>query len=357
MSELISNMQNGIMDVYLNNTTNDFIAAASVFILTIIFIKGFELIIVRNVRIFASKTTFIFDDILADYLDSLHWPFYVFISLYTSLKYLYLNSFLDSALNKMLFLYVIYYSVRILSTIVDYVTKKEVRKRTSGEVKKSTSLVFILNKMAKVAFFSLAFLVILSNMGFNISSLLAGVGISGIAIAFALQKILEDVFSSFTIYFDKPFEEGDFIIIGTDMGIVEHIGIKSTRIRTLQGQELIVSNKELTSVRINNYKRMQRRRIVFSFGVEYKTSVKKLEQIKEIVKKIFKEIDLADLDRVHFKAFGDSSLLYEVVYYLNSPEYNDYMDTQEDINLKLKEKLEKLKVNFAYPTQTVYLKK
>ncbi|MFH0711295.1 MAG: mechanosensitive ion channel domain-containing protein, partial [Candidatus Aenigmatarchaeota archaeon] len=151
--------------------------------------------------------------------------------------------------------------------------------------------------------------------------------------------------------------EGDFIIIGTDMGTVKHIGLKTTRITHINGQELIVSNRELTTARILNNKKMERRRIAFTFGVEYKTSVKKLKKIVVIVKDIFSKIKAAELDRVHFRAFGDFSLNFEVVYFINSQDFNVYMDTQQEINLQIKERFEKEKIDFAFPTQTIHLQK
>jgi small-conductance mechanosensitive channel len=200
-------------------------------------------------------------------------------------------------------------------------------------------------------------LLILSNIGVNITSLIAGLGIGGLAIAFALQRILEDFFSSFSIYFDKPFEEGDFIIVGSDMGVVKHIGLKTTRLQTLQGQELVISNKELTDSRVNNYKKMKKRRIVFTFGVEYSTPVAKMKKINKIVEAIFKKIEGADLDRVHFKEFGDFSLNYEIVYYVKTGDYLEYMNIQQEINLTLKQQFEKENIEFAFPSQTIYMKK
>ena len=187
--------------------------------------------------------------------------------------------------------------------------------------------------------------------------LIAGLGIGGLAVGLALQGILGDLFSAFTIYFDKPFEEGDFIIIGNDMGTIKHIGIKSTRIQALGGQELVISNSELTSTRVNNYKKMDTRRVVFGFGLEYKTSVAKLEKIKKIVEGVVKKEKHSTLDRVHFKGFGDSSLDFEVVYYVDSNDYNIYMDVQEKINLGIKGLIEKEGVSFAFPSRTVYTKK
>ncbi len=202
-----------------------------------------------------------------------------------------------------------------------------------------------------------AAIIVFQNLGYNVSALVAGLGVGGIAIAFAVQNILTDIFSSFSIYFDRPFQEGDYIVVGDDSGTVKKIGIKSTRIQSLKGEELIVSNKELTETRIHNYKKMRERRISFNFGVVYETPTEKLRKIPEIVKSITDKIELVRLDRVHFDKFGDFSLSFEVVYYLNTSDYNKYMDIQQDINIDLKEAFKKEKIDFAYPTQTVFLNK
>jgi small-conductance mechanosensitive channel len=246
----------------------------------------------------------------------------------------------------------------VLQKIIDYGFKKLLKKRQQEDQGKfDPHVINLFRKMTRIVLWGIALLIFLQNLGYDITALVAGLGIGGIAIAFALQNILSDIFSSFTIYFDKPFEVGDFIIIGNDMGTVKAIGIKSTRIQTLQGQELVVSNKELTETRINNYKKMEKRRIVFDFGVVYKTPTEKLRKIPQIVKKIIDDIEITDLDRVHFDKFGDSSLSFEVVYYIKNSEYNVYMDTQQDINLKIKEQFEKEGIEFAYPTQTIFLNK
>jgi small-conductance mechanosensitive channel len=248
--------------------------------------------------------------------------------------------------------------VIVLQKIIDYGFKKLMKKKEKEDDGRfNPNIIIIFRKISKIALWAVAFLVLLQNLGYDITALIAGLGIGGIAIAFALQNILSDIFSSFTIYFDKPFEVGDFIIIGKDMGTVKTIGIKSTRIQTLQGQELIVSNRELTGTRINNYKKMEKRRVVFSFGVVYGTSTEKLKKMPETIKNIIDNTELAELDRVHFIEFGEFSLKFEVVYFLSSSDYNKYMDTQQNINLKIKEQFEKEGIEFAFPTQTVFLNK
>lgn len=200
-------------------------------------------------------------------------------------------------------------------------------------------------------------IIVLENLGYNVKSLATGLGIGGIAVALAMQNVLSDIFASFSIYFDQPFRVGDFIVIGNERGTVKNIGVKSTRLQSLQGEELIISNKELTQAQIHNYKKMQRRRIVFGFGVVYDTPVAKLKKILDIVKEITESIDIVDLDRVHFTKFGDYSLQFEVVYFLNSNDYTKYMDIQQEINLKIKEKFEKEKIKMAFPTQTIQVDK
>jgi MscS family membrane protein len=179
----------------------------------------------------------------------------------------------------------------------------------------------------------------------------------GVAIAFAFQNILEDLFSSFAIVFDKPFKIGDFIIVGDKLGVVEKIGIKTTRIKSLQGEEIVISNKELTSAQVRNFKKMETRRISFSFGVTYQTPTEKLKGIPKTVESIIEETDNVRFDRAHFNEFGDSALLFEVVYYVEGNDYNMYMDAQQQINLKIKESFEKDGIEMAYPTQTIFLQK
>jgi small-conductance mechanosensitive channel len=194
-------------------------------------------------------------------------------------------------------------------------------------------------------------------LGYNVNSLIAGLGIGGIAVALAVQNILGDLFSSFTLLLDKPFQVGDYIVIGADSGTVERIGMKTTRIKSLQGEELIVPNAELTGTRIQNFKKMTKRRVVFLIGITYETPHDKIKKVNDIVASIVNKSEHAELDRVHFKEFGDFSLNFEVVFYVNSSVYAVYMDTRQEINFALKEKFDKEGISFAYPTQTLFVEK
>lgn len=201
----------------------------------------------------------------------------------------------------------------------------------------------------------LALAFILDNFGVKVGTLLAGLGVAGVAVGFAAQAILGDLFSYFAILFDRPFAIGDFIIIGEHMGTVEHIGLKTSRIRSLSGEQIILPNSDLTGSRVKNYRRMIRRRILFTFGVLYSTPADKLEAIPGDVQAIIEETPQATFDRVHFKQFGASSLDFEVVYYVESPEYTVYMDTQQTINLALVRRFEEQGIGFAFPTRTIHI--
>ncbi|MFW5995868.1 MAG: mechanosensitive ion channel family protein [Halanaerobiaceae bacterium] len=207
----------------------------------------------------------------------------------------------------------------------------------------------------RVFIWLLAVVFLLDNLDIQLTGLLAGLGIGGIAIGFAAQSVLNDIFSYFTIFFDNPFDIGDFVTVGPDRGIIEHIGLKTTRIRSLGGEQLVISNTELMNSRINNYKRMEKRRIIFSFGVIYDTEVEKLEIIPGLVEDIICDLGNTEFDRAHFAEFKDFSLEFQVAYYVLSNDYKVYMDIQEEINLRLKREFMERGINFAYPTQTVYV--
>ena len=342
---------------FFNNAGKDYLLAFAVFAAAFTLLKIFRTVVLRKLERAAQKTKTDMDDIVVRIVRDINPPFYLFISLYAGLKFLALSDMIEKIVDGLLILALVFQAARALQSLISFWAEKTIKNKPEDEQIKTKAAVKNIAAALKVLLWSFAFLIILSNWGFDVTSLIAGLGIGGIAIAFALQNILSDIFSSFSIFFDKPFQVGDFIIVGSDMGTVEKIGLKSTRLRTLQGQELVISNKELTETRVNNYKKMEKRRIVFTFGVLYETPTKKLKKIPEIVASIISKEELADLDRIHFKEFGDFSLNFEVVYYVSTPDYNDYMDTQQSINFAIKDAFEKEGIEFAYPTQTIFVKK
>lgn len=326
------------------------------FLATIIILKIAERYIVSTLRRWATKTKTEADDIIIGILNSIGWPMYITLGIYLGGQSLPLTSQADKILTTITLIVTFFYLVQGLQKLADYLISISLSKsKHKGFDDPMIKKVF--GWIARGVIYGTALILILQNLGFQISALLGGLGIGGIAIAFALQNVLSDIFAFFSIYFDKPFEIGDFVIVGNDMGTVERIGLKTTKLRALEGQELVISNQEMTTARVNNYGRFEKRRVVFSFGVTYDTTSAKLKKIPEIVKKIIKDQDHAEVDRVHFKNFGDFALNFEVVYYVHSPDYGVYMDTQHAINIGIKETFEKKKIDMAFPTQTIHLQK
>ncbi|HPC02787.1 MAG TPA: mechanosensitive ion channel family protein [Syntrophales bacterium] len=226
--------------------------------------------------------------------------------------------------------------------------------RTTGdeEVPSGTGIATL---VARIVIWVFIVLLVLDNLGFNITTLVAGLGVGGIAVAMASQSVLADLFASLSILLDKPFKVGEFIIVGDMMGSVENIGLKTTRVRSLGGEQLVFSNADLLSSRIRNYRRMEERRVVFTIGVEYSTSYEKLKRIPGMIKDIILSVDHTRFDRSHFMNYGDFSLNVETVFYVLSSDYNLYADVRQEINLALFKKFEDEGIVFAFPSQTVYL--
>ncbi|HSV50166.1 MAG TPA: mechanosensitive ion channel family protein [Candidatus Acidoferrales bacterium] len=245
-----------------------------------------------------------------------------------------------------------YAATRISNILADWYAQ-----RTAGKGKNKDHFIFILKKIIQIIVFIFAFIVILWVEKVDLTGAVVGLGVGGIAIAFALQNTLSDFFSAFSIYFDRPFEIGDFIIVGEYSGNVTNIGVKSTRIKLLQGEELILSNKEITAANVRNFRKLEKRRISFNIGVTYDTKTEKLKQIPFIIKDIFKGLDRAELVRVHFTEYGDFSLKFSIVYMVNSSEYGEYLDIQQYINLGIKEAFEREGIEMALPTNTIFIKK
>jgi small-conductance mechanosensitive channel len=209
--------------------------------------------------------------------------------------------------------------------------------------------------LGKLALWTVAFLLILDNLGVDITTLIAGLGVGGIAVALAAQNVLGDLFASLSIVMDKPFVLGDFIVVGDFQGTVEHIGLKTTRLRSLSGELLVFPNSDLLTSRIRNFKHMQERRVVFAIGVTYETALSELQEIPQIIKEAITSQEQTRFDRAHLQRFGESALIYEAVYFVSVPDYALYMDIQQRVNFRLLEGFASRGIEFAYPTQTVHL--
>jgi len=241
---------------------------------------------------------------------------------------------------------------RVINVLVGWFAQ-----RAKREERVSEHLLFVLRQIIKAVVYVFAFLAILVAFRIDLSGVVVGLGVGGIAIALALQNVLSDVFSAFSIYFDRPFEVGDFIVVGNYSGTVRKIGIKSTRLQLLQGEELVISNMELTTTSLRNFKKLKKRRVVFKLTIAADTPLEKLRKIPDIIKAIIEGVEQAEFERAHLTEFGDFSLNFEVVYYMKTPDYDKYMDTQQEINFGILENFEKEGIIIPFPTQTILLQK
>lgn len=336
-----------------NNRILDYLICLIIFLVGVFIIYLFQKWVLARLRSWAKKTATTIDDFLIGVFRSLAIPLLYFGAFYISIRNLTLNQLLSNIVNILGITLLTIFGIRFIVAIINYGLQTFWLRKEKDETRQR-SLRGIL-KIIKVVIWGLGIVFLLDNLGLKVSAVIAGLGIGGVAVALAAQTILGDLFSYFAIFFDRPFEVGDFIIIGDFLGTIEHIGIKTTRIRSLGGEQIVFSNSDLTNSRVRNYKRMDRRRVVFKVGVTYQTTLQQVKEIPKIIRRIIENINDAVFDRTHFFAFGDFSLIFEVVYYVLSSDYNRYMDIQQEINFAIKEEFEKRDIEFAYPTQTLYL--
>lgn len=244
-------------------------------------------------------------------------------------------------------------AVKIASELLVFFLTRNQRADACDLAARNTNRNIVL--LVRLSLWSAGVLFILDNAGFNVGTFIAGLGIGGVAIALASQAILGDTFSSFAISLDKPFEPGDFIVVDDFQGTIEQIGLKTTRMRSLSGELLVFSNTDLCKSRLRNFKKMQERRIVCRIGVTYETSLANVKKIPALLKSIVEEQQKVRVERVHFASYGDSALIYELVYFVESREMIDYMDIQQEINFRIFEEFAKAGISMAYPTRTVHL--
>jgi small-conductance mechanosensitive channel len=339
---------------FYGNSGKDYLIFLFTLIGALIILEILQKVVLMKLKKAAKATQNNLDDVLVDIIYKIKPPFYFIVSFYLAFQFLNINIWLDKAITFLFLLALVYESIRVVSGLIKIVVYR-MMKRNSDDVQ-AKATVKTLNIFVQIILWSLGLLLVLANMGINITSLIAGLGIGGIAVALALQNILTDVFSSFSILIDKPFQVGDFIKIGKDTGVVEKIGIKTTRLRTLDGQLLIVSNQDLTKTRVENFQQLQRRRALFTLGVVYETSREQLEDIPQIIKDIVENKEKAILDRCHFKSYGDFSLNVEVSIYIDVTNYNEFLDVLQSINLDIFSHFKEKGISFAYPTQFLYQK-
>lgn len=341
--------------VLLNNSIYDYTIALWIFVITYILVRIIRKYLLQKAKKLAEKTTSKRDDIIIRNIASISKLFYIVLCIYIPLQYISIGNKIDRTIEIIFLIMIVREVSNILIKSIKIILEETLHKGKTG--KKDKTKINLFHIVAKIIIYVTGWLLLLSNLWIEITPLIASVWVMWIAIAFALQKILWDIFSSFSIFLDKPFEVGDFIIIGEDSGHVKDVWIKSTRIQTLQWQELIIPNAEMTWIRINNYGKMKKRRVNFTIGVVYQTDPSVLEKIPWMIQKIIEDTEYTEFTRAHFIEFWKSDLIFEIVYYINTNEYSIYRDTHQRVSLDIMKKFKKEKISFAYPTQSIYIEK
>jgi len=213
----------------------------------------------------------------------------------------------------------------------------------------------IISFVARILIWALLILLALDNLGVNITALLAGLGVGGVAVALALQNVLGDLFASLSIALDKPFVIGDNLTIDAFVGKVEHIGIKTTRLRSESGEQIILSNADILKSRVRNFGRLAQQRILATIRLTYDTPSDKLKALPKLLENIVREHAQARFERCHLKSLGESSFQFELSYFVQQPSVNPMLDLQQAVNFRIIDELRRLGVDFAYPAQLVLI--
>jgi small-conductance mechanosensitive channel len=309
----------------------------------------------RKLTRLAERTATQIDDLVLELADRTHGLFLLAVGVLVGSRFLEASATAGLTIRRAMIVALFVQAGIWGNHVLAFLLNRHLVRTEDPEDRSREALAGLFTVLGRFAIWSIVLLLALDNSGFDVTALIAGLGLGGIAVGLALQNILQDTFASLAIILDKPFEVGDFITVGSDAGSVERIGLKTTRVRSLTGEQLVFGNHDLLSSRIRNYKRLYERRMNLAFGVLYQTSAGQLARIPELVAEIIESKEGARFDRAHFKGFGDSSLDFEAVYWIPSPDYKVAMDVQQAVNLDLFRRFENEGIGFAYPTRTVFL--
>ncbi len=336
------------------NTAARWLAAAGVTIAVYVAVSLTVRLGARRLAAVAARTKTPVDDIVAAVLGKTRSGLLLLVAAYAGIRLLAVPSALESFFRHVAFVAAaiqvgIWASAAFAAAVADY--REKMITEDPGSATGMTAISF----MGRLVIWVIAVLLVIDNLGVDVTALVASLGIGGIAIALAVQSVLGDMFASLSIIFDKPFIIGDFLAVGDSLGKVENIGLKTTRLRSLTGEQLVLSNSDLLGSRIRNYGRMYERRGTFTLGVTYDTPREKLARIPDMVREVIERQDGARFDRAHFKEYGAYSLNIEAVYYVLSPEYGVFLDIQQRINLEIHDRFEEEGIEFAFPTQVIHI--
>jgi small-conductance mechanosensitive channel len=344
-----------LQSTFYGNPVWRWLAGVGVILLTWLTLQIVTRIMIRHLRKMAEKTEGQLDDLLVELLHKTRFFLVFVISAYAGSRFLTLPAAASNGLHVAFVIALLFQAGFWSNGLVTFWLARTVKRRLGADAAEATSLAAI-GFVAKLILWVIVLLVALDNMGVNITTLVAGLGITGIAVALGVQSIFKDAFASLSIVIDKPFVVGDFIAVGDLSGTVEKVGLKTTRVRSLSGEQLIFANGDLLDSRLRNYMRMTERRISFPFGLAYDTPTAVLSEVPAIVKAEIEKVPGVRFDRCHLKSFADSVLTYETVYFVLSGDYLKYMDARQAVNLGILQAFEEKGIRLAYPTRTIHMR-
>ncbi len=342
---------------YYGNTLGAWLFALAVVLAVVLVLWIVRGVAARRLGAWVADTETRLDDLALELVDRTKFLFVLIVGVYAGTTFLSLPETVRRlAESVVVVVFLIQAAIWGAHLVSAWISRKAAQRGAAEDAAGETTL-SVIAAPARAAVWALALLLALDNVGIDVTALIAGLGIGGIAVALATQNILGDLFASLSIVLDRPFVLGDFIIVGDQMGTVERIGLKTTRVRALSGELIVFSNNDLLNSRVRNYKQMFERRIVFGLGIVYETSADTVEAIPVMVREIIEAQPDTRFDRGHFTSFGDFSLDFEFVYYVMVPDYASYRDAQQAINLAILRRFEADGIEFAYPTQTLFVER
>ncbi|RYY28609.1 MAG: mechanosensitive ion channel family protein [Chitinophagaceae bacterium] len=345
---------NSFLDkIYWGNTVQAYLIALAGIFITWAVIRTLRRVVLKRVGKWITRTNNHFDDIVLKVVEKFLLPYIYLLINYQIISELYIHPRLRKVLAVAMAVVTLYFLVRLINHALQLMVNGYMKRRheTPERIRQLNGVMIVI----KALVWFVGFIFLLGNLGYDVRTMIAGLGVGGIAIALAAQTVLGDLFSYFVIFFDKPFEIGDFVKAGDSMGTIEQIGIKTTRIRSLDGEQLVMSNTNLTSSTIRNYKRLEKRRVVTSIGVTYQTKSEQLREIPGLIKDIVTANSDTVFDRAHLSKLDAYSINFEFIYIIQTADFGRYMDIQQAVLLAIIEAFEARGIQFAYPTQTVVL--
>lgn len=341
-------------DVWFGNTVRQYVVALLYFAGLFLIFKALQKILILRLKQLTQHTQTDVDDAFIRIVQTVRPSVYLVLAIYLALRVVIVPPAVRHVLTSVFIVVLVYQLTVAIQILVDYLIHRRVSQTTDQSAQ---AVLRFINQIIRIGLWVVGSLFVLSNIGINVTSLIAGLGIGGIAVALAAQNVLGDLFSSLAIYFDRPFSIGDFIVVGDIRGTVRHIGIKTTRIKSLRGEEVIIPNHELTSAQIKNFRRLEERRVAFNIDVMYDESLDKLKAIPGIIKNIIASVPHTRFDRVHFYKVSPASLTFRVVFFMTVRDFKKYMDARQEINFKIIEAFTQEKIALALPIGTIKLTK